>query len=110
MLMHLRERFSEHRVHARFRFLFGVFRVEAARDVLGDRHVGLCGDFEIRFGSGDNGDRLVRQIVHHHAGVVGRVEVRVGGGELVGFGDSAETEGLRGLRAECVRTIGHGAR
>ena len=37
------------------------------------------------------------------------MEVGIGGGKLVGFGDGTETEGLRGLRAECVRTIWHGA-
>ena len=46
---------------------------------------------------------------HHHAGIVGWMEVGIGGGKLVGFGDGTETEGLRGLRAECVRTIRHGA-
>ena len=39
-----------------------------------------------------------RQVVHHHARVVGRVEVGVGGGQFVGFDDGAETERLRGLR------------
>jgi hypothetical protein len=38
-----------------------------------------------------------RQVTEHHAAVVGRGEIRVGGGELVGPGDHVQPEALRGL-------------
>jgi hypothetical protein len=66
----------------------------------GDGQVLRVGDLDVALAARDDVHVDVRQVTKHDAAVVGRGEVRVGGGELMGAGDHREPEALRGLAAQ----------